>query len=87
MRITAQLAHGRRVAAKLRELKATGWNPDVVLAHPFWGDVLFLDDVFPEVPLVALLELDFQDLNLDSFDPEFSTTAADDFGANLALRQ
>lgn len=87
MRLTAQLAHGRRVAGTLRELRDGGWHPDVVLVHPFWGDVLFLDDVFPEVPLVALLELDFQGLNLESFDPEFGKTAEGDFGANLALRQ
>lgn len=87
MRLTAQLAQGRRVAAKLRELQGTGWQPDVVLVHPFWGDALFMDDVFPDVPLVALLELDFQGLDLENFDPEFSKTAEDDFGANLALRQ
>lgn len=87
MRLTAQLAHGRRVAGTLGRLAAEGWRPDVVLVHPFWGDVLFLDDVFPGVPLLALLEIDFQGLQLDSFDPEFGRTAEGDFGANLALRQ
>jgi glycosyltransferase involved in cell wall biosynthesis len=87
MRLTAQLAHGRRVAGILSRLAAEGWCPDVVLVHPFWGDVLFLDDVFPGVPLLALLEIDFQGLALDRFDPEFGYTAAGDFGANLALRQ
>ena len=57
-RLQQQLAQGRRVAGCLRQLAAEGWRPDVVLAHPFWGDVLFLDDVFPAVPLVALMELD-----------------------------
>ena len=57
-RLQQQLAQGRRVAARLRQLAAEGWRPDVVLAHPFWGDVLFLDDTFPGVPLVALMELD-----------------------------
>ena len=87
MRLTAQLAHGRRVAATLRGLAGEGWRPDVVLVHPFWGDVLFLDDVFEEVPLLALLELDFQGLELERFDPEFARSAPADFGANLALRQ
>ena len=87
MRLTAQLAHGRRVAATLKTLADQGWHPDVVLVHPFWGDVLFLDDVYPDAPLVALLEIDFQGLPLQSFDPEFGCVTPEDFGANLALRQ
>ena len=87
MRLTAQLAHGRRVAHTLMQLRHEGWTPDVVLVHPFWGDVLFLDDVYPDAPLVALLEIDFQGLQLDQFDPEFGRAAAGDLGANLALRQ
>ena len=57
-RLQRQLAQGRRVAQRLRQLAAEGWRPDVVLGHPFWGDLLFLDDSFPGVPLVALMELD-----------------------------
>jgi len=53
-----QLAQGRHVALQLQTLARERWRPDVVVGHPFWGDLLFLDDVFPEVPLVALMELD-----------------------------
>ncbi len=87
MRITAQMAQGRRVSRQLKALRGEGWIPDVVVAHPFWGDVLFLDDVFPTVPLVALLELDFSSLNLNNFDPEQAINHQEDFGANLSLRQ
>lgn len=85
-RLAGQLAHGRRVKAALQELCNRGWQPDVVMVHPFWGDALFLDDVFPEAPLVALLEIDLQDLAMDRFDPEFGCAPGDQ-GANLALRQ
>lgn len=87
MRLTAQLAHGRRVLGVLQRLRHQGWIPDVVMLHPFWGDGLFLDDVYPDVPLVALLEIDFQSLKLEGFDPEFGQGNASDLGANLALRQ
>lgn len=87
MRITAQMAQGRRVSRQLKALRGEGWIPDVVVAHPFWGDILFLDDVFPTVPLVALLELDFSSLNLNNFDPEQAINHQEDFGANLSLRQ
>lgn len=57
-RCQRQFVQGRRVAVQLQRLAAEGWQPDVVVGHPFWGDLLFLDDVFPQVPLVALMELD-----------------------------
>lgn len=57
-RCQRQFAQGRRVARQLHSLADEGWCPDVVVGHPFWGDLLFLDDVFPQVPLVALMELD-----------------------------
>ena len=87
MRMTAQLAQGRRVSRQLKALREEAWIPDVVVAHPFWGEVLFLDDVFPGVPLVALLELDFSGLELERFDAEIAGANQQDFGANLGLRQ
>ncbi len=57
-RCQQQFAQGRRVARQLQRLAEEGWCPEVVVGHPFWGDLLFLDDVFPAVPLVALMEMD-----------------------------
>ena len=57
-RLLAPWQQARRVVAALTPLAATGWRPDVVLAHCFWGDALLLDDLFPAAPLVAMLELD-----------------------------
>lgn len=58
----AQWQQGERVAVQLQGLAAVGWQPDLVLGHPFWGDLLHLDRVFPRVPLLALLELDLSGL-------------------------
>lgn len=58
LRFQRQLHQGRLVAQQLQALARRGWRPDVVVGHPFWGDLLFLDDVFPTVPLVALMEMD-----------------------------
>jgi glycosyltransferase involved in cell wall biosynthesis len=57
-RLLAPWHQARRVVDCLTPLAASGWRPDVVLAHCFWGDALLLDDLFPAAPLVALLELD-----------------------------
>jgi glycosyltransferase involved in cell wall biosynthesis len=65
-RCLRQFAQGRKVSRQLQVLARRSWHPDVVVAHPFWGDLLFLDDVFPDVPLVALMEMDL--LGVRSFD-------------------
>lgn len=33
-----------------------GFRPDIVVAHPGWGDCLFLKDLWPEVPLLSYFE-------------------------------
>ena len=38
-------------------LKQRGWVPDVMLAHPGWGEALLLRQVFPSTPLVIWPEL------------------------------
>ena len=38
-------------------LKQRGWAPDVMLAHPGWGEALLLRQVFPSTPLVIWPEL------------------------------
>jgi len=85
--LMAQSSQGRRIKQQLQQLAREGWRPDVILAHPFWEEVLFLNDVFPEVPLIALLEIDLRGLNLDGFDPELAKLCGQDLGANLGLRQ
>lgn len=50
--VLAGQATARAVLGLLRE----GWRPDVVLAHPGWGDALFLREVLPRTPMVAYAE-------------------------------
>ena len=38
-------------------LKKRGWAPDVMLAHPGWGEALLLRQIFPSTPLVIWPEL------------------------------
>ena len=46
-----------RVADLAMGLKKRGWAPDVMLAHPGWGEALLLRQVFPSTPLVIWPEL------------------------------
>ena len=45
------------VAQLAMELKQKGWAPDVMLAHPGWGEAMLLRQVFPSTPLVIWPEL------------------------------
>ncbi|MAU52815.1 MAG: glycosyl transferase [Roseovarius sp.] len=55
-----------------RALKARGFVPDVILAHPGWGESLFLRDVWPEARLGLYCELyHLPDWPHMGFDPEF----------------
>lgn len=67
--------HGQAVARKLRQLSLKGYKPDIVLAHPGWGETLFLRDVYPDVRLIHLCEWYYGKPGSDvGFDPEFPTS-------------
>lgn len=58
-----------RAALKLRE---QGFIPDVIIAHPGWGESLFLKDVWPKARLGIYGEFFYHPEGADvGFDPEF----------------
>lgn len=58
-----------RAALQLRE---QGFDPDVIIAHPGWGESLFLKDVWPEAKLGIYCEFYYHAQGADvGFDPEF----------------
>ncbi|MFN4266991.1 MAG: glycosyltransferase family 4 protein [Aquabacterium sp.] len=67
--------HGQAVARALLTLKKKGFTPDVILAHPGWGETLFVKDVFPDVRLIHFCEWFYGQPGSDvDFDPEFPTS-------------
>ena len=68
----------------MQKLKASGFAPDVVIAHPGWGEALFCKDVWPGVRLVMFAEFHYGTDGTDyNFDAEFST---DSLAARMRLR-
>ena len=58
-----------------QQLKAQGFSPDVVIAHPGWGESLFIKDVWPSARLAIYSEFHYLQEGADvGFDPEFATT-------------
>lgn len=55
------------------QLKANGLMPDLVIAHPGWGEALFVKDVWKQASLLSFLEFYYATSGTDvGFDPEFS---------------
>lgn len=66
------VSDGQKVKRILLGLNRAGFQPDVILAHPGWGETLFVKDVYPDVPLVHFCEYYYRAHGADSgFDPEF----------------
>jgi glycosyltransferase involved in cell wall biosynthesis len=64
--------NGQAVAKVLLKLKKGGFVPDVVIAHPGWGEALYVKDIFPQTKLVSLFEFYYHAEGADvNFDPEF----------------
>lgn len=55
-RTEAYLRRGQEVARAAVALRARGFVPDVIAAHPGWGEAMFLRDVFPEAPMLLQCE-------------------------------
>jgi len=47
---------GQQVVRAALALQTGGFVPDVIVAHPGWGEALFLKDIWPKVPLLNFSE-------------------------------
>jgi glycosyltransferase involved in cell wall biosynthesis len=70
----------RRAQAAYRgalQIKALGFQPDVIIGHHGWGELLNLVDAFPGVPVIGYFEFFYRILGTDvNFDPEFPMDTA-----------
>jgi glycosyltransferase involved in cell wall biosynthesis len=54
------------------QLRNEGFEPDLILAHPGWGESLFLKQVWPNAKMVIYCEFHYASQGSDvGFDPEF----------------
>ena len=69
-----KFARAQAVMEACLAMRAQGYQPDLVIAHPGWGESLFVKAVWPDVRLGLYGELFYQADGADmGFDPEFST--------------
>ena len=64
-----------RTAANLKQL---GYQPDIIIGHHGWGELLNIRDVWPDVPLLGYFEFYYCTSGVDvGFDPEFPNDISD----------
>jgi glycosyltransferase involved in cell wall biosynthesis len=70
-RYEAAVRYGQQVVRGIASLRHKGFEPDVIIAHPGWGEALFLKDACPGARVINFCEFYYQGRGLDvGFDPE-----------------
>jgi len=78
--LESAVRRGQAVVRATLPLREKGFIPDVVCAHPGWGEALYLKDVFPEAKHLYFLEFFYRARGSDvGFDPEFPNQLDDQF--------
>jgi len=58
--------------------------PELIVAHPGWGESLYVKDLYPDVPLLGYLEFHYALRGADvGFDPEFGAQPTPETSARL----
>jgi hypothetical protein len=64
--------HGQQVVRSLIDLRRQGFVPNLVIGHPGWGELLFVRDVYPDVPVLSYAEFYYHgegaDIGFDAAD-------------------
>ena len=69
----SKMARAEGCAAAAMALRKTGFMPDLICAHPGWGEPLFLKDVWPHAKMLCFWEYYYRAQGSDvNFDPEFA---------------
>jgi hypothetical protein len=71
-RVEHAVLRGQAVAREALKLRTAGFVPDIMIGHNAWGEILYLKDVFPDVPLLGYFEFFRKPRGgCIDFDPEF----------------
>ena len=79
------IANGLGAARTAASLARGGLRPDVIIGHAGWGELIFMQEIFPNVPLLGYFEYYFVAKGgMIVFDPEYRETA--DISARIRAR-
>ncbi len=70
--IHVQLARAEAVLQAVRQMLSRGLRPDLVVAHPGWGEAMYLRGALPDTPLLGYCEFYYRAQGADvGFDAEY----------------
>lgn len=85
--LDTKVTRGHACFLAARKLRDQGFAPDLILAHPGWGEPMFLHDVWPEARIGLYCELyhhaGYPHLN---FDPEFDKGDAETQALRIRMK-
>lgn len=71
--LETKLARATACALAMQRMKAKGFEPDLIVAHPGWGEAMFCKDVWPGAKLLVFSEFFYHANGGDyGFDQEFA---------------
>ncbi|PWJ17437.1 glycosyltransferase family 4 protein [Jannaschia seohaensis] len=71
---------GYGAAMAAQHLRDTGWTPDIIIGHTGWGELLFMKQVYPAVPILGFFEYFYLSKGGPvGFDPEDPPSEASPF--------
>lgn len=66
------MIRAQSVAEAARSVQRLGYQPDIIIGHHGWGELLNMKDVWPDSPLLGYHEYYYNETGYDvGFDPEF----------------
>ena len=72
------IQRGHSAALSAEVLRERGFVPDIICAHPGWGEALFMKAVFPKAKLLCYQEFYYHSTGSDvDFDAEYPPTSKD----------
>ena len=87
METETKIIRAEGCARAAEQLMKRGFIPDLICAHPGWGEPLFLKAVWPDAPLLCYQEFFYNEFGFDSnFDPEFQNDRVWQEQAKLTMK-